>query len=102
LAALLILCSGIALGADGDPSESSPSEVTLGSASPALPGRELEGKRTATSDTFELPDGAREARMYDAPINYRDAEGDSSSSLASPEYPATAERRSGTLERMLL
>ncbi|HUC00781.1 MAG TPA: LamG-like jellyroll fold domain-containing protein [Solirubrobacterales bacterium] len=36
---------------------------------------ELPAKRTATSDTFELPNGSREARIYQSPVNYRDDEG---------------------------
>lgn len=39
-------------------------------------GPELIGKRTATSQTFSLDSGARETRVYAAPINYRDADGD--------------------------
>jgi RHS repeat-associated protein len=37
---------------------------------------ELPTKRTATSQTFELPDGSRETRLYQSPVNYRDAQGD--------------------------
>jgi RHS repeat-associated protein len=36
---------------------------------------ELPGKRTATSDTFRLDSGQLETRIYEAPVNYEDAEG---------------------------
>jgi RHS repeat-associated protein len=36
---------------------------------------ELPAERTATSMTLQLPDGSREARIYETPINYLDAEG---------------------------
>ncbi len=36
---------------------------------------ELPAKRTATSRTFELPDGSRETRLYQAAVNYRDEDG---------------------------
>lgn len=36
---------------------------------------ELVSSRTATSDTYALPDGEREARIYEAPVNFRDSEG---------------------------
>jgi RHS repeat-associated protein len=36
--------------------------------------RELPGQRTETSDTWLLPDGAREARIYDSAVNYREGE----------------------------
>jgi RHS repeat-associated protein len=37
--------------------------------------KELPGQRTATSNTFLLEDGSREARIYETPVNYRDADG---------------------------
>jgi RHS repeat-associated protein len=76
LAALLILCSGIALADAGSPSETPDADAGPGASPFASPGRELEGQRTATSDTFALPDGAREARLYDAPVNYKEAKGE--------------------------
>jgi RHS repeat-associated protein len=36
---------------------------------------ELEAKRTATSETFQLPNGALETRLYEAPVHYRDVDG---------------------------
>jgi hypothetical protein len=37
---------------------------------------ELDAKRTATSETFRLPDGALETRIYQAPVHFLDAEGE--------------------------
>jgi hypothetical protein len=69
LAALIVCGTGIALAAgDATESESASSNQTA-------PEVELTSKRTATSDTFLLPSGARETRIYESPINYRDAEG---------------------------
>jgi hypothetical protein len=42
----------------------------------ASPVRELPGRRTATSDTFELHSGLLETRVYGVPVNYQDAQGD--------------------------
>ena len=47
----------------------------LSEAPAAEPGPEVVADRTATSQTFELPGGAREARIYASPINYRDEDG---------------------------
>ncbi len=58
-----------AVAADSDDSGEDPSRVL-----PAA--QELDSKRTATSRTFLLENGARETRVYTAPINYRDADGD--------------------------
>lgn len=38
--------------------------------------KELPGRRTATSNTFALPDGTLETRIYEVPVNYRDEKGD--------------------------
>src|SRR5436190_4103438 len=40
------------------------------------PGAEIVDARTATSQTFRLPDGSRETRIFSTPINYLDAEGE--------------------------
>jgi len=37
---------------------------------------ELPGKRTATSNTFELGDGTLETRLFQTPVNFRDVDGD--------------------------
>ncbi len=39
-------------------------------------GVELKSERTATSETFRLPDGSRETRIYESPIHYRGADGE--------------------------
>jgi RHS repeat-associated protein len=75
LVLLLALGFGITL-AYGDDSQSTSAEKVALSAPPLeSSGSELEAKRTATSETFLLPDGARETRIYDSPINYRDEDG---------------------------
>ncbi len=73
--ALTVGGTGIAL-AQSDPAGESPSVAAEAlSAPPELRSTELEAKRTATSQTFELPSGALETRIYEAPVNYRDADG---------------------------
>jgi RHS repeat-associated protein len=67
IAMVLLLCSGIAVAVIGDSTE------TDTSSEPAV---ELEGKRTATSQTFRLPNGSHETRIHEAPINYRDEDGE--------------------------
>jgi RHS repeat-associated protein len=75
LGLLLLIGSGIALAA-GEGSSSDPSRPTALSESPgAPPGPELLNKRTATSETFRLPSGALQTRIYENPIFYRDAQG---------------------------
>lgn len=76
LGALLVLGSGIALGAQDSAEDPSPSDdAALRAAPQDEPGVELASKRTATSQTFRLPDGALETRIFESPINYRDDEG---------------------------
>lgn len=68
---LLVLGSGIAL------AEQETGETQASPDNPSQqPGPEIPSARTATSETFRLEDGARETRIYEYPINYRDAEGD--------------------------
>jgi hypothetical protein len=73
---LLLLCTGIAIAsADDDASSNAGSNADL-TAPPVDPvGVELDDERTATSQTFLLPDGNRETRIYESPINYHDSEG---------------------------
>jgi RHS repeat-associated protein len=70
---LMLLGTSLALAADGD------QDAEPGSAGPASSaasiGDEMPALRTATSETFELPSGARETRLYQAPVNYRDEDG---------------------------
>jgi RHS repeat-associated protein len=74
LAVLVVCGTGVSLAAESgspaslvDPSLSAPPEDA---------GVEIPAKRTATSDTFRLPDGSLDARIYEDPINYRDAGGE--------------------------
>jgi len=76
LGVLLALCSGIALGAGDNSPSSEPEEATSSAPSPKPEGIELEGMRTATSQTFLRPDGGREARIYEEPVNYRNSQGE--------------------------
>ena len=72
---LLLLCSGGALAAQGAP-EQEPSDPSLSAPPPEPKGIELEGKQTANSETYLLPGGERETRVYAAPVNYRDDDGE--------------------------
>jgi hypothetical protein len=75
---MLVICgTGIAVGAQGDSAGEPPSAAALAlSAQPAeTVGVELEAKRTADSETFRLPNGSFETRIYEGPINYRDLGG---------------------------
>jgi RHS repeat-associated protein len=66
---LLVLFSGIALAEQSE----------AGDGNPALPpefGPEIKADRTATSQTFQLSDGTRETRLFENPVNYRNAEGE--------------------------
>lgn len=43
---------------------------------PAAPeGEEISARRTAMSNTYRLPDGRLETMIFEAPVNYRDADG---------------------------
>ena len=76
LVALAVIGSSIAFAYGEDAPNIGPDEATL-SAPPSEPeGQELEGKRTATSQSFLLPDGTHETRIFETPINYRDGDGD--------------------------
>lgn len=62
----------MALASDAPSQAAQPSEVEGQFASDGV---ELSAKRTATSQTFELPDGSRETRLFQSPVNYRDGDG---------------------------
>ena len=73
---LLVLCCGAAL-ASGDDSPGVEPGGTALDAPPSEPtSLELDDKRTATSQTFLLPSGAMETRLYGSPVNYQDPQGD--------------------------
>jgi RHS repeat-associated protein len=65
---LLSIGSGIAL-AEQD-------ETSATDTPSAVPAGEVVAERTATSQTFHLPDGGLETRVFANPINYRDEEGE--------------------------
>jgi hypothetical protein len=75
LAMLLALGCGIALGAQ-DESNGPADDSTVNASLPAEPGPEVKADRTETSQTFRLPDGGLETRIFANPINYRDSEGE--------------------------
>ena len=66
---------GIAFAA-AEENDSDPSGTALLAAPDPEPGIELKAERTATSETYRLPSGALETRIYESPIHYRDGEGD--------------------------
>jgi RHS repeat-associated protein len=70
---LLVLGSGIALAEQNEASDLNPA---LSASPPLEPGPEVKADRTATSQTFRLPDGSLETRIFTSPINYLDAEGE--------------------------
>lgn len=70
--------SASALAADGgdgaQPGDSR--QIEQPSASPIPDGaEEIPAERTATSRTYELPNGSRTTQIYELPVNYRDASG---------------------------
>jgi RHS repeat-associated protein len=73
---VLGLSCGLALAAGGTPDRlPSPNEGSPDAGSPQEPeGVEIKSARTATSDTYQLPDGSRETRLYAASVNYKDEE----------------------------
>jgi RHS repeat-associated protein len=66
LVALLILGSSFALAAEDSPAEGDEEG----------PNVELPGKRTATSNTFRLPNGALKTKIYETQVNYETPSGD--------------------------
>lgn len=75
LAGLLALGCGVALATQSESNESS-RDFTLSASPTADSGVELESRRTETSQTFRLPDGKLETRIFESPIHYRDDESD--------------------------
>jgi RHS repeat-associated protein len=74
LSLLLMSWCGLALASDGSPDAA---QDTNNLAAPLSDeGVEIPSERTATSQTFRLPDGLRATRIFETPVNYRDANGD--------------------------
>jgi RHS repeat-associated protein len=72
-AALLLLGSGIAWAAQDSASQA---DAALSSPPAEEPGPEIESERTQDTQTFRLPGGELETRIYESPVNYRNAEGE--------------------------
>jgi RHS repeat-associated protein len=72
LVALVICAIGIAFAAQSGLVGSGAAKASASEPPAEEPGVELPQKRTATSDTFQLPDGARETRVFETPVNYRE------------------------------
>jgi len=69
---LLLIGTGIAWAEQDEAGDANPA---LSEGPVAEPGPEIVADRTATSQTFRLPDGQLETRIFESPINYRDADG---------------------------
>jgi RHS repeat-associated protein len=76
--ALTTIATGVAMGEQGESSlEGAPRSSTEPRTDPDRDhGEELEAKRTATSRTYRLPDGAHLTRIYQAPINFKAPNGE--------------------------
>jgi RHS repeat-associated protein len=88
LLVLLLLSAfagGVASG-DGEREDKKSDPVVQLDSSPV---RELPDHRTATSRTFELSNGQYETRLFQAPVNYRDQDGDWEPIDESLEEPAS-------------
>jgi hypothetical protein len=72
---LLALGWGAALASGDDSPSAEPDRTTVDAPSPEPAGPELGGERTAISQTFLLPDGTLETRLYGSPVNYQDSQG---------------------------
>jgi RHS repeat-associated protein len=59
----------------GGPAKHDPAPLGHAAADSAPPGREVVGRRTRTSKTWETDDGRFFTRVYAAPVNYRDGDG---------------------------
>lgn len=67
---------GVAV-SSADPSEQeSHDSKALSEPLPSPDGVEVAAKRTATSETFRLPNGSLETRFYESPVNYQNAAGE--------------------------
>lgn len=75
LALLLVALCGLALGSEGSSGDQQ-SPVADAGMTEEEGAVEIPAERTATSQTFRLPDGLRATRIFETPVNYRDAGGD--------------------------
>jgi RHS repeat-associated protein len=75
---LVLLLLGATIGLTSALADDAAEEGASNAADPQSPvdGVEIPNLRTATSNTFRLPDGERETRLYEVPVNYRDEDGD--------------------------
>lgn len=71
----LSLCIGMGVAAGADEPGSISEATGRDTDSSQVPTVEIEALRTATSQTFQLPDGGRETRVFQTPIHYRDPVG---------------------------
>jgi RHS repeat-associated protein len=71
---LLIVGSSIALAQEEESREGEDASA-LSAAPDSEPGPEVIADRTATSQTFRVPDGGLQTRIYQTPINYKDEDG---------------------------
>jgi RHS repeat-associated protein len=72
---LLAVGSGVAF-AEQEDAGNEPDAAALSAGPEPSEGVELAAKRTATSQTFLLPDEQLETRVYASPVNYKDSAGD--------------------------
>jgi len=76
---LLLVTVGVAIAAaESDAGKSrAPARKVEKLSAPPIPknAEEIPGKRTATSRTYELPNGERAAEIFQTPVNYRDQDG---------------------------
>ncbi len=72
----LILLTAVTFMARGGVASGEEVPSDQGAPSVSEPAVELPALRTATSNTYQLPDGQRETRLYEVPVNYRDESGD--------------------------
>ena len=82
--AVVVMLAGVlvVLGGDVSGAAAATVDLRLPDTASGRPGattvlaREVVGLRTAESNTYEMPNGDRLARVYAAPVNYRDGHGD--------------------------
>ncbi len=73
--AILLVVIGSGIAAAQDETQSSGNDPLLSAAPDSEPAPEVVADRTATSQTFRLPNGGLQTRIYQTPINYKDEDG---------------------------